>query len=286
MKNKKYGFIGQGFVGGNLADNYEERGYNVVRYDVERYKGNKEKIRACDVVFIAVPTPTVNEMFDSSILFDVVKLCRDGAVVVIKSTVPPEVLSKLSIEFNNLTVFHSPEFLDENTAKEDTDFPKKNIIGVKDKTNPDLVNLAVMVMNTLPSSNFSNVVSYKESAMIKYIHNAYFYVKNVFFNMSYDLCNEMGADWDEIIKAILSEPRIDEIHTRPIDKGGRGAGGHCLIKDFSVFSGMFRNFFIGEGEGDSRCDVITAIESMNNIYLNDSGKDLEILNEVYVWTKK
>ncbi|MBU0907692.1 MAG: hypothetical protein KKE05_06065, partial [Nanoarchaeota archaeon] len=207
-------------------------------------------------------------------------------VVVIKSTTPSEVLGKLSIEFSNLTVFHSPEFLDENTAKEDTDFPKKNIIGVADKTNPELVNLAVMVMSTFPASSFSNVVSYEESTLIKYIHNAFFLMKNVFFNMSYDLCKEMGADWDDVIKAILAEPRINKIHTRPIDKGGRGAGGNCLIKDFSIFVGMFKNFFGEEKYGDARCDLLSAIELMNGTYLRNSGKDLEILNEVYVGTKK
>ena len=53
------GFIGQGFVGKNYADNFERRGFSVVRYALEDpYRANKKKIRECDVVFICLPTPT------------------------------------------------------------------------------------------------------------------------------------------------------------------------------------------------------------------------------------
>jgi len=60
MKVKKplIGFIGQGWVGKAYADNFEERGFTVVRYSLERpWVKNKDKIRECGIVFIAVPTP-------------------------------------------------------------------------------------------------------------------------------------------------------------------------------------------------------------------------------------
>ena len=56
---EKIGFIGQGFIGKNYADDFERRGFEVIRYALEEpYRANKEKIRECDIVFIAVPTPT------------------------------------------------------------------------------------------------------------------------------------------------------------------------------------------------------------------------------------
>ena len=68
MSKIKIGFIGQGYVGKNYADDFERRGYKVVRYALEEpYRKNKEQIRDCDLVFIAVPTPTTPKGFDESI---------------------------------------------------------------------------------------------------------------------------------------------------------------------------------------------------------------------------
>ena len=52
------GFIGQGFIGKNYADDFVRRGYKVVRYARgAEFAKNKIKIKECDIVFIAVPTP-------------------------------------------------------------------------------------------------------------------------------------------------------------------------------------------------------------------------------------
>ena len=53
------GFIGQGWIGKNYANDFEARGYATVRYALEEpYKANEDKIKDCDIVFIAVPTPS------------------------------------------------------------------------------------------------------------------------------------------------------------------------------------------------------------------------------------
>ena len=40
------GFIGQGYIGKNYADDFERRGYEVVRYSLEEpHLNNKEKIK-------------------------------------------------------------------------------------------------------------------------------------------------------------------------------------------------------------------------------------------------
>jgi len=84
------GFIGQGYVGKNYADDFEARGYTVIRYSLEEpYIQNKDRIKECDVVFIAVPTPTTPKGFDASILESAFSLIKDGATVVIKSTILP-----------------------------------------------------------------------------------------------------------------------------------------------------------------------------------------------------
>ncbi|MFH0856462.1 MAG: NAD(P)-binding domain-containing protein, partial [bacterium] len=96
-KKLKIGFIGQGYVGKNYADNFQGRGYDVVRYDISpAYVSNREKIKDCDIVLIAVPTPTLpGKGFDDSILVDVLKIVGDGKCAVIKSTMKIGTTEKL-----------------------------------------------------------------------------------------------------------------------------------------------------------------------------------------------
>ena len=99
MENKKIGFIGQGWIGKNYADDFEKRGYNVVRFALEEpYIQNKDKIKDCDIVFIAVPTPSTPTGFDSSILKKAVKNIGKGKIAVIKSTLLPGITEEIQQE--------------------------------------------------------------------------------------------------------------------------------------------------------------------------------------------
>ena len=70
----KIGFVGQGYIGKNYADDFENRGFEVIRYALEKpYTKNKDRIKDCDIVFIAVPTPTTPRGFDYSIVRSVIK---------------------------------------------------------------------------------------------------------------------------------------------------------------------------------------------------------------------
>ena len=101
---KKIGFIGQGWVGKNYADVFENLGFSVVRYSQEPlYVKNKDKISLCDIVFIAVPTPTTVKGFDDSIVRKVIKLVGKGEIAVIKSTMLPG--TTVSIQKKNPKIF-------------------------------------------------------------------------------------------------------------------------------------------------------------------------------------
>ena len=112
------------------------------------------------------------------------KLCEKGTSVVIKSTILPGVCHELQDENPDLFIFQSPEFLDEVTAKEDTDKPSKNIVGMKTVLEAGEVEewteRARIILDVLPEAPHSEIVSWDEAAMIKYAHNCYFYIKNVF----------------------------------------------------------------------------------------------------------
>ncbi|TSD00351.1 MAG: UDP-glucose/GDP-mannose dehydrogenase dimerization [Parcubacteria group bacterium Greene1014_15] len=117
MTHKKIGFIGQGWIGKNYANDFEQRGFSVVRYAKEpEYAGTRKDIATCDIVFIAVPTPTTEAGFDDSIVRAVLPLIGKGKTAVIKSTILPGTTESIQKQFPDVFVFHSPEFLTEATA--------------------------------------------------------------------------------------------------------------------------------------------------------------------------
>ena len=112
MKELQIGFIGQGFIGKHLADDFAERGFTIVRYALEpEFADNKDAIKDCDIVFIAVSTPTTPTGFDARILEAVLPLVGAGKTAVIKSTMLPGTTLRLQNQFPDIVVLHSPEFL-------------------------------------------------------------------------------------------------------------------------------------------------------------------------------
>ncbi|MCK5022137.1 MAG: hypothetical protein KAR54_02725, partial [Candidatus Pacebacteria bacterium] len=133
-KLEKIGFIGQGWIGKSYADDFEKRGYEIIRYSLEEpFINNKEKIKECDIVFMAVPTPSTPQGFDDSILRQGVKLIGKNKIVVIKSTILPGTTESIQNENPEIFVMHFPEFLTEATAVRDATNPIRSII-VKEST--------------------------------------------------------------------------------------------------------------------------------------------------------
>jgi UDPglucose 6-dehydrogenase len=271
------GFIGQGFVGKAYADDFEKRGYKTIRYALEvPYHINKDAIATCDIVFIAVPTPTTPEGFDDSIIRSAVGLVGKGKIAVIKSTILPGTTESIQEQYPDRTVFHSPEFLTEKTAAEDAARPNRNIIGVPDNT-PETRAKAQTVIDVLPTSPYELICDAKSAELIKYGGNCWFYFKVVYINMLYDLAKAHGQDWGVIQEALTADPRIGSTHLNPVHQGGRGAGGHCFIKDFEAFRREYEKA-IGDDLGKN---VLGALVEKNNHYLRSTGKDCDLLEGVY-----
>ncbi|MBI3573710.1 hypothetical protein HY090_01530 [Candidatus Kaiserbacteria bacterium] len=284
QKALKIGFIGQGWLGKNYADDFERRGFPVIRYAKEpQYAGNAEHIQECDIVFVAVPTPTTPKGFDGSIVPSVLSLVGEGKTVVVRSTLKPGFTKELQMQFPKLFVFHAPEFLAEKTAAEDAAHPKRNIVGMPEDS-PEFRKRAKEVLSILPKAPYELITGSTEAELIKYGGNAFLMWKVLFANIMYELSQKAGADYEVIRAALGADPRIGPSHLNPIDESGhpgsvkgRGAGGHCFIKDFAVLSDMYREMG-GDAEG---IKLLEAFEAKNNKLLKDSGKDLDLLKGVY-----
>lgn len=283
-KRPLIGFIGQGFIGKNYADDFENRRYTVVRYARSpKFAENRDKIQQCDIVFIAVPTPSTPKGFDYSIVESVLPLVGKGKTAVIKSTVLPGTTEKLQKKFPRIVVFHSPEFLAEATAAYDAAHPNRNIVGI-----PTTMALyrrkAEEVLSVLPRAPFERIMSVRNAELVKYGGNCFLYFKVIFANLLYDVATKCGLDWNTVKEAVAADPRIGASHMEPIHasghtagKRGRGAGGHCFIKDFAAFSRLYEEM-LRDPLGRR---VLEAVRDKNIALLRESGKDLDLLEGVY-----
>jgi UDPglucose 6-dehydrogenase len=280
------GFIGQGFIGKSYADDFEQRGYPVVRYSLEpQHAGNRETIAVCDVVFIAVPTPTTpGKGGDDSLVRRVLSLVGEGKIAVIKSTVLPGATESIQAEHPTKIVLHSPEFLVESTAAYDAAHPTRTIVGMPQDT---LVHrdAATLLISILPKAPFELVCSSRESELIKYTSNCYLFTKVVFANIFYDIAKSFDADWEKVMAGVGADPRIGPSHLKVADASkhpgamvGRGAGGHCLPKDFAALRAVYERLASAD---KSDVAVLRALEQKNTELLAESGKDLDLLQGVY-----
>ncbi len=271
------GCIGQGYVGKNYADDLEDRGYEVIRYALEEpYVANKERIAECDIVFIGVPTPTTPQGFDDSIVRSAIGLVGKGKIAVLKSTVVPGTTLALAEQYPDRTVFYSPEFLSEATAREDVSKPFASIVGM---TRPQVQSeQAEAVLAILPPAPFSRVMSSTEAEIFKYAHNTSGYMHIVYFNMLYDLAAALEQPWENIKAAIAADPYISNRYADPIHKSGRGAGGNCFIKDFAALKETYIRALPDDVAGQ---EVFSAAEAKNLQLLRSTGKDSGLVEGVY-----
>jgi UDPglucose 6-dehydrogenase len=273
----RIGFIGQGWIGKNYADDFESRGFDVVRYALEEpYRANERLIAECDIVFIAVPTPTTPEGFDDSALRAVLPLVGPQKIAVIKSTVLPGTTEKIARLFPDIFVLHSPEFLVEATAAYDAAHPNRNIIGTPNM-DASWREKAQTVLDILPVAPYAAIMPVRDAEFVKYAGNCYLFTKVMFMNILHDTVTAAGSDWDQVREALVHDPRIGTSHTEPVHKSGRGAGGHCFIKDFEAF----RSLHLAGVEDAYGAAVLDALKDKNIELLVNSGKDIDLLEGVY-----
>lgn len=276
--SKLIGFIGHGWIGKNYADDFERRGFDVVRYGLEEpHINNKERIRDCDIVFIAVPTPTLPDKgFDDSVLREVISLLGSGKIGVIKSTVLPGTTVSIQKENPHVILLHSPEFLVKKTAAFDAANPKRNIIGLPKDTAAHQ-EAAAKVLEILPRAPYETVCSSHEAELIKYGNNTFLYFKVIFMNLIYELAQSTGSDWDKVRDGIAADPRIGASHTEALHDGGRGVAGHCLTKDLAALSDIYKRV-VGCEFGSK---IFDSIADKNINLLLESKKGIRELEEIY-----
>lgn len=280
----RIGCIGQGWVGKNIADNFESRGFFVSRYSKEAPHNTEKAAQAiadCDIVFIAVPTPTKADGFDDSIVRSVIKLVGKGKIAVIKSTVLPGTTDSIQKASPEKFIFHVPEFLTEANAAFDVANPSRNIIGIP-KVSPQrkLVyeKKAKEIAGVIPFAPSLFICSATEAELVKYVSNCFLATKVIFANTIFDITQKLEVDYSLVAAAVGEDHRIGKSHLAIQPEKGRGAGGHCFIKDLAALREYAENIL---GKEDRGTLFLKGAEEKNIELLATTGKDKDLLLGVY-----
>lgn len=200
----------------------------------------KMAIDESNVIFIAVGTPPAeNGEADMQYVYKVAETIgeymNDYKVVVDKSTVPigtgqkvkkiiKDKLEARGAEYS-FDVVSNPEFLREGKALQDFTHPDRVVIGVE---SDEVAEIMKKVYRPLYINETPFVVTNIETAeMIKYACNAFLATKITFINEIANLCEKVGANVQQVAKAMGRDGRISPkfLHAGP------GYGGSCFPKD-------------------------------------------------------
>jgi len=271
----KIWFIGTGFIGGNMAKNFKERWFEIAQYSLEKeYKDNLKDVQACDIVFVAVPTPTKNRKFVRSVLESALENTVAGQKIVIKSTVLCGTTDYFQEKYPDRYFFHSAEFLTERNAKGDVDKPSRNIVWFTELSKP----FAPDIMNILPEATNGNIYcTAKESEMWKYASNFLLTAKILMANLIYDCCEKYGVDYENVKNIAGKDDRIWPAHLQVVFEWGRWANGHCFPKDMASFHEMYGD----PGEAAWYWSLLLEAMEIYNAKLNiDTNKQVDIIKDV------
>tara|TARA_Y100001937_G_scaffold11548_1_gene14283 strand:+ start:10733 stop:11569 length:837 start_codon:yes stop_codon:yes gene_type:complete len=236
------GIVGQGFVGNAVYQKWRKY-YDVLTYDLNELKSTStlnNLVMMCDTIFVCLPTPMrENGSCDLNILhsslLEINTLTKfagnDSKTIIIKSTIPPGSTEKLNKQFSHLNILFNPEFLTERNAEEDYNNQDRIIIGGPRPYSTKVVRLFSKVF---PKARIIKTHStYAE--MVKYMTNTFLSTKVSFANEIYQLCEEVGADYDKVVEYATLDERLGKSHWMvPGHDGDFGFGGHCFPKDLSA----------------------------------------------------
>ncbi|MFP4697578.1 MAG: UDP-glucose dehydrogenase family protein [Eubacteriales bacterium] len=200
----------------------------------------KEAVEECDVIFIAVGTPPLEDgsadmQYVIAVAEEIAQYINSYKVIVNKSTVPVgtakkikkifcDILKKREVTYN-FDIVSNPEFLREGAAIHDFTHPDRVVLGVESKRAENIMKevYRVLYLNETPFI----ITNLETAEMIKYASNAFLAMKISYINEVANLCEKIGADIHHVASAMGKDGRISPKFLHP----GPGYGGSCFPKD-------------------------------------------------------
>ena len=200
-----------------------------------------EAVAACDIIFIAVPTPpnedgSVDLSYMEAVSHEIADCLRPEygyRVVVDKSTVPvstgtkvSQVIYRYAYEGVEVDVVSNPEFLREGSAVADLLHPDRIVIGADSQRAMDMMKRVYQPFNA-PILE----VDLHSAELIKHAANSFLALKISYINAVSAVCEKAGADVELVAQGIGMDKRI----SRNFLNAGLGYGGSCFPKDVKGF---------------------------------------------------
>jgi len=218
-------------------------------------------VRSSSIIFVAVGTPQGED--GSADLQHVLEVAREVAramngykVIVNKSTVPVGTSARVREVIRRETthpfsVVSNPEFLKQGAAIDDFMKPDRVVIGAEDPRARDIMQelYAPFTRTGAPIMTMDCA----SAELTKYAANAMLATRISFMNEVANVCEAVGADVDEVRRAIGADRRIGTSFLFP----GVGYGGSCFPKDVKAMI-----HFASQKDYDFR--ILRAVEEVNS----------------------
>ena len=227
-----------------------------------------DSISDADLVFITVGTPSrrLEDEADLSNVWlvadEISKNIKKYCVVVTKSTVPVgtskeiKKIIKKNIPIDNFDIVSNPEFLREGSAIDDFMRPDRVVIGTENIKSEKIMKELYRPLYLRETPVVSTSIETAE--IIKYASNSFLATKIGFINEVADLCEAVGANVQEVSKAMGIDERIGAkfLHAGP------GYGGSCFPKDVIAFSSTAKKFNVN-------LSILNAVHKSNQERINN-----------------
>lgn len=238
----KIGIVGNGVVGRALATLLSSSKQNCLFiYDKFQPENSAEEqksaINACDLVFVAVPTPTAPDGIscDTSAVYEAVSWITPP--ICIKSTIPPGTVDDLTAKSGKPIAF-SPEYVGESLFHpwKKMDAYEFVIVGGPAEIRSLVLKAYQNCMG--PEVHFYPTEKARTAELCKYMENCFLATKVSFVNQFYDIAQAIGVNFDEVRELWLVDPRIGRSHSYVTEE--RGFRGRCLPKDVRALVAAMR----------------------------------------------
>lgn len=251
----------------------------------------KRAVEECDVIFIAVGTPpnedgSADLKYVEAVARDIAKYMNGYKVIVDKSTVPVgtgrkvkkwvlEELEKRNVQYD-FDVVSNPEFLREGSAVHDFTHPDRVVIGTESKKALEFMKQVyrVLYLNETPFIE-TNI---ETAELIKYASNAFLAMKITFINEIASLSEKVGANVQDVARAMGRDGRISPKFLHP----GPGYGGSCFPKDTKALAEIGKQYgspvtLIEQTIIANDNQKLKAAKKVEDVMGNLSGKQLAVL---------
>ncbi len=201
------------------------------------------------IAFIAVGTPALegggaDTRQVIAAASEIARHAPAGCIIVNKSTSPVgtlEAIRRIADSeaadrglVQSFPLVANPEFLREGTAVDDFLYPDRIVLGLEDSTAESV--MRALFAPFIRDAQRLLVMRPRDAEIAKLAANAMLATRISFMNEIAHLCGAVGADVEQIRRAVGSDTRIGSRHLQ----AGCGFGGSCLPKDLSALAEMLR----------------------------------------------